>query len=145
MITQVEFESFKACYTSAMYYDATYGCCANDEGQSHMVHSAEDFLSPAAKQRVHEDCIKFMQGDGVEAAIESVLIIAPSVRENYERPMYAVAGYLFWHNRNGSGVGFWDGDYPEAEGKLLDNLSKTFGECEIYEGDDEFVHILGVQ
>jgi len=33
----------------------------------------------------------------------------------------------------GHGAGFWDGDYPEPQGKLLTELSKTFGEFDFEE------------
>lgn len=42
----------------------------------------------------------------------------------------------FWLTRNGHGAGFWDGDYPEAIGERLTASAETFGECNIYVGDD---------
>lgn len=42
----------------------------------------------------------------------------------------------FWLTRNGHGAGFWDGDYPKEVGIALTRLAKSFGECELYVGDD---------
>lgn len=42
----------------------------------------------------------------------------------------------FWLTRNRHGAGFWDGDYEEAIGKKLTDLSHGFGETDLYVGDD---------
>jgi len=47
----------------------------------------------------------------------------------------------FWLTRNGHGSGFWDGDWPDQGAKLTE-LSKRFGECDIYEGDDGKLHLM---
>lgn len=48
----------------------------------------------------------------------------------------ARAGHDFWLTRNRHGAGFWDGDYPDAVGKALTDASHSFGECDLYVGDD---------
>jgi len=47
----------------------------------------------------------------------------------------------FWLTRNGHGVGFWDGDYPAYIGKALTDLAHSFGECDLYFGDDGKLYI----
>lgn len=47
----------------------------------------------------------------------------------------------FWLTRNGHGAGFWDGDYEESLGKELTEISKAFGECDLYIGDDGKIHL----
>jgi hypothetical protein len=42
----------------------------------------------------------------------------------------------FWLTRNGHGAGFWDGDYEDSIGEKLTELSKEFGEINLYVGDD---------
>jgi hypothetical protein len=49
------------------------------------------------------------------------------------------AGHDFWMTRNGHGVGFWDGDWPE-HGDELTAPSHPFGECDTYPGDDGWLH-----
>lgn len=46
------------------------------------------------------------------------------------------AGHDFWLTRNGHGAGFWDGDWPEPQATQLTELSKKFGEFDLYVGDD---------
>jgi len=50
------------------------------------------------------------------------------------------AGHDFWLTRNGHGAGFWDGDWPEPEATELTKLSKSFGEFDLYVGDDGKIH-----
>ncbi len=50
------------------------------------------------------------------------------------------AGHDFWLTRNGHGAGFWDGDWPEEDGKKLTEASKVFGEYDLYIGDDGKVY-----
>jgi hypothetical protein len=47
----------------------------------------------------------------------------------------------FWLTRNHHGAGFWDGDYPEPLGKQLTELAHSYGECELYVGDDSKIYI----
>jgi len=46
-------------------------------------------------------------------------------------------GHLFWLNRNGHGVGFWDRKFiHEGTGDALSTMCDSFGEVYIYTGDD---------
>ncbi|SRR6266550_1146825 len=47
----------------------------------------------------------------------------------------------FWLTRNHHGAGFWDGDYPKAIGQALTELAHSFGECDLYVGDDGKIHL----
>jgi hypothetical protein len=51
------------------------------------------------------------------------------------------AGHDLWLNRNGHGCGFWDGDWPDAEGKRLTQAAKALGESYVYVGDDGKVYV----
>lgn len=50
------------------------------------------------------------------------------------------AGHDFWLTRNGHGAGFWDRGLGDL-GDRLTKAAKTYGECDLYEGDDGFLHI----
>lgn len=52
----------------------------------------------------------------------------------------AQVAHDFWLNRNGHGAGFWDGDYAEPHATFLDKLAKSFGECDLYVGDDGMLY-----
>lgn len=49
------------------------------------------------------------------------------------------AGHDFWLSRNGHGTGFWDRGFG-AVGDSLHNHAETFGNVELYLGDDDMVH-----
>ncbi len=51
----------------------------------------------------------------------------------------AAAAHDFWLTRNGHGAGFWDGDWPE-HGDALTAICETFGEVDLYIGDDGRVY-----
>lgn len=46
----------------------------------------------------------------------------------------------FWLTRNGHGAGFWDGDYEKSLGEALTKLSESFGEVDLYVGDDGLLY-----
>jgi hypothetical protein len=50
-------------------------------------------------------------------------------------------GHDFWLTRQGHGAGFWDGDYPDPAGDQLTEISKKFGETDVYLGDDGQIHL----
>ncbi|UCV26747.1 hypothetical protein [Ferribacterium limneticum] len=51
-------------------------------------------------------------------------------------------GHDFWLTRNGHGAGFWDRDFgDEHSRKALTELSKVFGETDIYKGDDGLLYV----
>lgn len=82
-------------------------------------YSAAD-LAPETLAKFTADCEKF------KAANEADL--------HLRYPAYGA--HDFWLTRNGHGAGFWDGDWPEQAGERLTKASKTFGECNLYVGDD---------
>jgi hypothetical protein len=57
-----------------------------------------------------------------------------------KRPKMEMAGYHFWLSRNGHGVGFDDGDWPDELGKKLDDIADRFGEVNLCVGDDGKIH-----
>jgi hypothetical protein len=90
---------------------------------------SEEDLADETLAKIVADCKKFQEQAGD-------LI----TRENLERmpddDYRSTFGHDFWLTRNGHGAGFWDGDYAEPAGTELDKLSKSFGEIDLYVGDD---------
>lgn len=91
-------------------------------------HEAE--LSLAACERFRADCLKF------ESAFQKIVNDADYVSGDFPD-----AAHDFWLTRNRHGAGFWDGDYPEPLATQLTELAHSFGECELYVGDDGQIHV----
>ena len=83
-------------------------------------------LHPKTLERFKADCEKFI--------LESSKILACDTT-NDSHPTYHIA-HDFWLTRNRHGAGFWDGDYPEPIATKLTELAHSFGECDLYVGDD---------
>ena len=50
-------------------------------------------------------------------------------------------GHDFWLTRNHHGAGFWDGDYTKEVGDFLIKLAHSFGECNLFVGDDGYIYL----
>ena len=46
----------------------------------------------------------------------------------------------FWLTRNGHGAGFWDGDRKAPHSDKLTELSKSFGQVDLFVGDDSRIY-----
>lgn len=82
-------------------------------------------FSPEALAKAEADCKAFQEQNADDLAQCDI----------------GTAGHDFWLTRNGHGAGFWDGDYEKEMGQRLTKSSKTFGECNLYIGDDNQVHM----
>lgn len=51
-------------------------------------------------------------------------------------------GNDFWFTRNRHGVGFWDRGYDDDTAKILTDAAHAHGECHVYIGDDEKLHLF---
>lgn len=51
------------------------------------------------------------------------------------------AGHDFWLTRNGH-AGFWDGDWSDEADKTLTKASKSYGEVNLYVGDDGKIYSI---
>ena len=98
----------------------------------------QDKLAPETLETMRRDCERFLKDAAphIEAAIATGEVsYGPDCCDEWER-----AGHDFWLTRNGHGAGFWDGDWPEPQAKILTDLSKARGERDLYMGDDGRVH-----
>lgn len=50
------------------------------------------------------------------------------------------AGHNFWLTRNGHGANFNDGDWPERAAYRLSKSAESYGEFNLYVGDDGKIH-----
>lgn len=101
---------------------------ANDQGGEPLDknYSAKD-LAPMALAKMSADCVAFVGQAG-------------DLLDEFGRGGVTRAGHDFWLTRNGHGAGFWDGDWPDGGDKLTE-LSKQFGEVDLYVGDDGRLYV----
>ena len=85
---------------------------------------ADSKLAPATLRRIKMDCARFI--------VRGRKLFG----EYFTGPQVARTAHNFWLTRNHHGAGFWDGDYPENVGEKLTDLAHSFGECDLYIGDD---------
>ncbi len=88
-----------------------------------------DDLAPETLARVVADCERF-QRENAESLTEA------DWRVSGDWSVSEQAGHDFWLTRKGHGCGFWDGDWTEPTATKLTDASKTFGEMNLYVGDD---------
>jgi len=98
----------------------------DDEGQDFHFDSADYELAPETLAKFTADCLKFQEG-------------YPAIVGDAEFDESKVA-HDFWLTRNRHGAGFWDGDYPKEMRIALTDYAHSFGECELYLGDDGKIH-----
>jgi hypothetical protein len=84
------------------------------------------WLALETREAMARDCAKF-------AALAGEMISGDLIR----------AGHDFWLTRQGHGAGFWDGDWPQADGARLTDLAHAFGPFELYLGDDGQIWAAG--
>jgi hypothetical protein len=90
---------------------------------------ADAELAEETRARMTKDCQAF------ELAANN-LFAAAAYYEGAEQ-----VAHDFWLTRNHHGAGFWDGDYPEPLGQQLTDLADSFGECDLYVGDDGKIYL----
>lgn len=103
---------------------------STDDGDEPMDSWATvDDIAPELLASSAEDCAAFL------AANESDLR-AYLGRGDWE----SHGGHDFWLTRNGHGAGYWDGDYPDDEGRRLTDNAHVYGSVDLYVGDDGRIH-----
>lgn len=84
-------------------------------------------LSPHALDRIDADCRSFYY--------------RASAYIDVAGGDYVQAGHDFWLSRNHHGAGFWDGDWPDPYGDILDTIAKSYGEVSVIKGDDGLAYV----
>lgn len=93
---------------------------------------ADAELASETVKRFETDCQRFQA--------EYAKLIAP-LDDSVVRSFPDHIAHDFWLTRNHHGAGFWDGDYPEPVATELTNLAHSFGECDLYIGDDGKIYV----
>lgn len=153
-----------ALWSSTEYAFGTCPCCGEERLLSHAVdkvstspwcaecghekisnpppmdnnYSLSD-LAPETIEKMTADCAAFraQANEIIAQAIET----PHGVRCGPDFDEYERAAHDFWLTRCGHGAGFWDGDWPEPMGAQLTAIAKSFGECNLYAGDDGKIYL----
>ena len=104
------------------YLEAALATSTDDDGDPLDREYNVNDIADDTRRKMEQDCKKF-QRDNDDA-----------IRGRAEE-----AGTDFWLTRNGTGSGFWDGDWDDA-GDALSDSAKDFGEFNLYIGDDGELH-----
>jgi hypothetical protein len=92
-------------------------------------------VAPETLEKLVDECKQFQTSQAWQAALagDDPRTDRP---QGYGCNLEESAGYDFWLTRCGHGAGFWDGDWKEPHASALDELSKQFGNVDLYVGDD---------
>lgn len=132
----MKLDSFTRQYLETMLWSTTDE--SNDQGGDPMDRNySVDDIAPEAIAQAIADCERFQSENAgaLEAANDWL------AERGSDGDAHTTAAYLFWMNRNGHGVGFWEFDGAACES--LNTACKAFGECNPYVGDDGLVYGLG--
>jgi hypothetical protein len=111
------FDEFTRAYIECALWSST-----DEEGES----LDRDYdIAPDTLHRMVEDCRQFQANHGE--------LIAGNPTQ---------AGHDFWLTRNHHGAGFWDGDWPEPTATILTDAAHTWGEFDLYVGDNGLIYSL---
>lgn len=103
-----------------------------DGGEPFDANYTANDLAPEAKARMAADCKAFVLANA--ATFASAMAARPVCG-------WSQAGHDFWLTRNGHGCGFWDGDWPKAEGETLSEAARKAGSVDLYLGDDKKIYL----
>ena len=113
--------SFEHGYIMAALWTFDAAAPSGDYSESGRFGELFPLIADETLEKMGQDCVKFesMAGDN--------LADYPS----------EIAGHDFWLTRNRHGSGFWENDHgTEDQCKRLTELSHSFGETDLYYGDD---------
>jgi hypothetical protein len=104
------------------YLECALWSSTDETGEPMDRHATIKDFSKIAKEKAEKDCQDFLTKSGDVALTANQL------------------GHNFWLSRNGHGTGFFDMNIPQAQ--ELQELAKTFKECDCYVGDDGSVELM---
>lgn len=108
------------------YFDAALWASTDDDGTPLDAEFSTSDFPQSAKDRAEEDVNLFI----VQCEERNIDVNAHDPEQ---------FGHDFWLTRNRHGTGFWDRDLG-SEGKILTDIAHSFGEVDIYVGDDGLLY-----
>lgn len=122
------------------YIEAAIWSSTDEDGNPLDRNYGESDLDSASLTSMKRDCASFVRRH--KRDLEAFVEVARGGRSD-DGP-WSLAGYCFWMNRNGHGVGFWDRD-AGAVGDKLSDACKKFGSSDLYVGDDGQLHVSPIR
>jgi hypothetical protein len=110
---------------------ALWSSCDSDDTPLDSLYGPDD---------IHPDTLKVMLADCRAFMLDNMKDI-----ETYSSDLsrcLEMAAHDFWLTRNGHGAGFWDGDWPDEAGERLTEACKSWGNVDLYVGDDGKIHAV---
>ena len=126
-----DLDPFTLAYIEAALWTETDLLMDDDQFDTPKIEAVTiDLLAPDTLEQMVADCAAFQRD-----MLNAVAIVSGG--EGWER-----AGHDFWLTRNGHGVGFWDGRWPEPQATVLTEACKAAGRSPVslYVGDDGLIH-----
>lgn len=126
-------QDFITAYIACALWSSTDNSRENGGDPLDDNYSVED-VDEETVALMRKDCETFLRlaGEAIERATHKTA--------HKHGGKYDMAGHDFWLNRNRHGCGFWDGDWDEPWATTLDALAESFGEFDLYVGDDGKVY-----
>jgi hypothetical protein len=126
-------DAFTRAYITAALW-STYDQADETGGDPLDRNYSEDHIAAETIDRMQRDCAAFKARFGH--------LLADDNLKNGSDPEER-GGHDFWLTRNRHGAGFWDGDWSKPAADELDEGAKSFGECDLFVGDDGLIHQEG--
>jgi hypothetical protein len=120
----MKFDTFTCAYIECALWSTTDESTPQGGEPLDDNYSSDD-IAPETLAKMQADCDAFRDDAKIVACIG----------DDDER-----AGRDFWLTRNGHGAGFWDGDWPEPDSDYLTDHAHSFGDFDLYIGDDGKIH-----
>jgi hypothetical protein len=131
-------DAFTDAYIEAALWSSTDNAGDDDSGGEPLDKNyGPSDIAPATMSAMHADCASFVERYGHLIADDD----SPAIRKSGS---WVLAGYDFWLNRNETGAGFWDGDWPK-HGDELDKAAESYGRLDLYVGDDGKIYAGGYE
>ena len=133
-MTTPDFDGFTlACLEAALW--SSTGAAGEPLEREHDIAD----IDQGVLERLAADCKRFQASPAWQAVLASEDDPRTARRQGYGC-VEESAGRDFWLTRCGHGAGFWDGDWKEPHASALDRLSRSFGNVDLYIGDDGKIH-----
>ena len=128
-----DLSSFVSSYREAALWSTHNSNYDEDpDNEAEMLSDAGYDISPELELKFEADCREFLTQ------------AADLLEQAAEEHGYSIeqAGHDFWLTREGHGAGFWDRGLDKI-GDELSDMARTFGQDELYVGDDDLIYSMG--